>query len=187
MTVQWIVPDLVTIIASGGSFHVAPRSRVLAIYSGFSRLHTDDTRAFTSIARRVGINAILVPENIDGPGFFAMMHVVIAFLKTAPRPAAVITVIVVPDCYISDETVYVAKNHVIDGGKILDAMLSKKRPWLLVKNDGGSNDVLVERVQKSIPLPFQEKLFSSAIVLSKLGFKNFKDLVTGMETGTIMA
>jgi len=173
--------DLLSIVASGGTFNVSRPSRVLAIHAGFDRKFTDDTRALLSISRTVGVNLIMVPETPSDICVDRVVNVVRDFMGWTRKPGFVLSVAFRPGFVISDDTIYIAKNHVIDDCDMLQKLLSMKMSWLLVKNDDVSNDPFIARVQSRIAKE-SDGLFSSAIALSNLGLKNLKDLLSTMDS-----
>jgi len=182
-----ITSDLVGIVTAGGTFTISRPSRVLVLHAGFNRKFTDDTRSLIAIARTTGVNAIFVPEYFPDEKFPPMMNVIRDFINWSDKPSFLISVVLRPGFMISDDTIYIAKNHVIDAGNILQDVLSKKSSWLSVKNDSVSDDPFLARVQSRLDPETMQGLFSSSIVFSNLGFKNFKDFLISIDGSGIMA
>jgi hypothetical protein len=181
MTVLPLPADLLSIVQSGGTFNVSRPSRVLLVHAGFDRKFTDETRALLSIARTVGVNLVMIPETAADGCVDRLVNVVRDFMAWARKPGVVLSVAFRPDFVISDDTIYIAKNHVIDDWDMLQKLLSRKLPWLLVKNDDVSNDPFITRLHSRIEKE-ASGLFSSAVIFSNLGLKNFKDLLSTLDS-----
>ena len=182
-----ITRDLVSIVTAGGTFSVSRPSRVLFIHSGFNRKFTNDTRVLLAIARTAGVNMILIPEDLPADRLSPVMNVVRDFISWSRKPAFLLVAVLRPDFVISDDTIYIAKNHLIDTENMMEKLLSKRLPWLSVKNDGVSEDPFTDQVQSRVDPDAVQGIFSSSIVFSNLGFKNFKDLLVAIDGSGIMA
>jgi hypothetical protein len=175
--------DFVDIVISGGSFSINRESSLLSIHYDFNPL-MPVSGSLMQIARNTGTSLILIPKKMSITTTYessSLASIIERFTRVEKKPLFLFSIIVLPDLFISDDTIYIAKNHVIDTGGYLDKIIDSKTSWISIKNEKQSHDELMRQINDKLPGTL--KILSTSIILSDIGLKNLRDLLVAVSRG----
>lgn len=169
---------------TGGSF-VLNKSNILMINPNADMEETDYDQILHQIARRSGICLLSVKKGDEIAVYYEshpVKSLIDAFLHSTDEPVFLFSILVLPDLFITDDTIYITKNHILDTGDYFDNIIDKKVDWISVKNERSTEDNLIKRINDGIRE--KRKILSTSLALSDIGFKNLKDFIDAMKKST---
>ncbi len=156
---------------------MVPLSNVLAIHQP-----SPYTDALKRVARMARVSLFVIPDRMITGGYDTSpaCEIIASFLRANHPRSYLFSINIVPDIFISDDTVYIGKTHAIDKEGMVQKFLEKKIKWLLVKDDETTDDVLLKTVNKHVQK--EKGLLSCGLVSSPIGFKNLLAFLQSLES-----